>query len=199
MPFLLNEDKALKTMLTGITVSDFKNANRPVGVWFGQPDVEIRNQSFPYITIELIDIVEDPSRNNRGYVKLGYTPEGLDPTKSYYSELPVPVDIEYQVVSFTRQPIHDRQITSAILQEKLPFRYGTLEIPEDHTLRRVELVGYRKRDIMESGKKLYSSVFLIRVSSELFYSAIEEAAKQVSTIEIDTNLVLTNTTVTQPS
>lgn len=198
MPFLLNEDKALKTMLGGLVVSDFKNANRPVGVWFGQPDVEIRNQSFPYVTIELIDIVEDPARNNRGYGKIPYTPEGKNSTKEYYSELPVPVDIEYQVVSYTRQPIHDRQITAEILQSKLPFRYGTLEIPEDGTLRRVELVGYRKRDIMESGKKLYSSVFLIRVSSELFYSAIVEAAKQVSTIGITTNSFI-NKNVTKPS
>ena len=184
MPFLLNEDKALKSLLTGITVSDFKNATRPVGVWFGSPDVEIRNQSYPYITIELIDIAEDPYRNNRGYGELPYTPEGLDPNKTYYSEHPVPVDIEYQITAYTRQPIHDRQISSALLSGILPFRYGTLQIPEDGTLRRVELVGYRKRDTIEEAKRLYVSVFLIKVSSELFYSQISEA-KLTQDINID--------------
>lgn len=184
MAFVFNEDRALKNLLSGITVSDYKNASRPVGVWFGQPDVEIRNQSYPYITIELIDILEDRSRNNRGYTQLNYTPEGYDPDKTYYSELPVPVDIEYQVVSYTRQPIHDRQILIDILSNKLPFRYGTMEVPEDGTLRRVELVGYRKRDGIESGKKLYSTLFSIRISSELFYSDIVEAAETIETISI---------------
>lgn len=40
MPFILNEDEALKTALTGITVADDANPTRPVGVWFGQPDLE---------------------------------------------------------------------------------------------------------------------------------------------------------------
>ncbi len=52
MPFILNEDKALKAALSGITVSDSGNPTRPVGVWFGQPDPEIRFQSYPYITID---------------------------------------------------------------------------------------------------------------------------------------------------
>ena len=34
MPIILNEDAALKAMLTGITVSDSGNSARPVGVWF---------------------------------------------------------------------------------------------------------------------------------------------------------------------
>ena len=39
MPIILNEDKALKTAMQGITVSDSGNAVRPVGVWYGQPDM----------------------------------------------------------------------------------------------------------------------------------------------------------------
>jgi hypothetical protein len=198
MPFILNEDKALKTLLTGITVSDFKSNNRSVGVWFGQPDVEIRNQSYPYITIELIDITEDRTRNNRGYGKLNYTPEGLDPTVDHYSELPVPVDLEYQVVSYARQPMHDRMILSSILSTKLPLRYGTLEIPEDNTLRRVELLGHRKRDTTEGGKKLYVNLFSIKVSSELFYSKIVGAAAAIEHVNIALSTV-TNINVTPPA
>ena len=42
--FVFAEDKALKTLLQGITVSDLKSAPRPVKVWFGYPDVELRQR-----------------------------------------------------------------------------------------------------------------------------------------------------------
>ena len=45
---------------------------RKVGVWFGQPDQEIRAQSYPYITIDMVDISEDFSRAMRGKVKPAY-------------------------------------------------------------------------------------------------------------------------------
>ena len=56
-PFIIAEDLALKTLLSGITVSDDSNASRPVKAWFGYPDVEVRDQTFPFITIDLIDIM----------------------------------------------------------------------------------------------------------------------------------------------
>ena len=80
MPFLLNEDAALKTLLTGITVADSGNDARPVGVFYGQPDKEIRQQSYPYITIDLVSVTEDVNRAHRGYVPLTYTPEGVNTT-----------------------------------------------------------------------------------------------------------------------
>ena len=57
MPYIINEDKALKALVSGITVSDSGNPTRPVGVWFGQPDNEIRQQSYPYITIDLVEFL----------------------------------------------------------------------------------------------------------------------------------------------
>jgi len=51
MTFALAEDAAIKTYLSGMTVSDEKSASRPVGVWFGYPDVELRQQIFPFVTI----------------------------------------------------------------------------------------------------------------------------------------------------
>lgn len=197
MPFILNEDKALKSLLGGIQVADAKNANRPVGVFFGQPDVEIRDQKYPYVTIDLIDISEDPARNNRGIARLPYTPEGYDPEMTYYTELPIPVNIDYQVTSYVRQPLHDRQIMSALLTDILPFRYGTLEIPEDGTLRRVELLGYMKRDMTEQGKRLFVNVFSIRVSSEIFSSTLVDENGKVLTVSLN-NTPFYNTEVTIP-
>ena len=76
MPFILNEDEALKTLLTGLKVTDSGNSNRPVGVFYGQPDKEIRQQSYPYITIDLINISEATDRVQSGIVNVPYTPEG---------------------------------------------------------------------------------------------------------------------------
>ena len=65
-PFIVAEDLAIKTWCQGMTVSDEKNPSRPVQVWFGYPDVEVRNQSFPFITIDLIDIVPANDRQFSG-------------------------------------------------------------------------------------------------------------------------------------
>jgi len=182
MTFIINEDKALKTLLKGITVSDAKNSARPVGVWFGQPDVEIREQSYPYITIDLVDIMEEKERNNRGITTLPYTPEGANSSTKYKTETPIPVAIDYQVTSYARQPLHDRAIIAALLTNILPFRFGTLEIPEDKTIRRLELLGYTKRDITEQGKRLYVNVFTIRVSSEILPSILVAKAPTITSV-----------------
>lgn len=196
MPLLVNEDRALKSALSGLTVSDAKNPARPVGVWFGQPDVEIRQQSYPYLTIELIDVSEGAERAHRGYVDIPYTPEGMDPTKKYAGDFPIPVNLDYQITSYARQPIHDRQIISALLHGPLPFRFGMLEIPEDNTARRLDLLGFTKRDTTESDKRLFVNVFTIRVSAEILPVELMELS-EVATVNI--SLTNSNIDLTQDS
>ena len=66
MTFLISEDEALKNLLKGMTVTDQKSgSSRNVGVWFGQPDQEVTDQKYPYITIDMIDISEDFMRSMR--------------------------------------------------------------------------------------------------------------------------------------
>lgn len=174
MTFILSEDAALKALLTGITVSDAKNPSRPVGVWFGQPDLEIREQSYPYITIQLIDIAEDTSRAHRGIINLPYQPEGYTEKAREGVEFPIPVDIHYQVTTYSRHPYHDRALMAELLQNRLNVRFGGLHITEDNTLRRLDLLGYSKRDVAEQDKRLFVNVFSIRVSSEILVSKMEE-------------------------
>jgi len=169
MPFLLNEDAALKLLLTGITVADSGNSTRPVGVYYGQPDKELRQQSYPYITIDLGGVTEDASRAHRGYVPLTYTPEGVDITNINRVNYPIPVDITYQISTWARQPRHDRQLIAALFSPgRLPLRFGQLPIPQDGTDRRVDVLGFSKRDFIEGEKRLFSNVYNIRISSELF-------------------------------
>jgi hypothetical protein len=51
-----------------------------------------------------------------------------------------PVDLLYQVSTFTRSAIHDRQITSQLLTNVVPFKYSSIMIPADGTSRRLDLL-----------------------------------------------------------
>lgn len=179
MTFILSEDKALRDKLVGMTVTDQKadggtGARRAVGVWFGQPDQEIRNQSYPYITIDLIDVAEDYSRAHRGKVRPDYydNPDNIDDNPydpefhNWEIDWPVPVNLDYQVTTFARQPRHDREILAQLMSLKLPLRFGVLE-PDDGTIRRLDILGISKRDVTESGKRLFMNTFTVRVSSEI--------------------------------
>ena len=192
MTFLISEDEALRNLLLGMTVTDQKAASegsttRSVKVYFGQPDQEIRSQSYPYIVIDMIDISEDNLRAMRGMVKPIYMddPEtmpavqGLNPELPYNSATndwmihwPIPVNIDYQVTTYSRQPRHDREILSQILYTRIPMRFAVLEPSDGNsegvgTVRRLDLLDISKRDVTEQGKRLFVNAFTVRVSSEI--------------------------------
>ncbi len=193
MPFIINEDKAIKAMLTGITVSDSGNPARPVGVWFGQPDLEIRAQAYPYITIDFLGYNEDFSRAHRGEIQMPYFPEGVTNTSEQYTtEFPIPVYLDYQITTWARQPRHDRQIMAAMATgQRIPLRFGLLIVPEDMTVRRLDFQGFTKKDTVdENGKRLFSNAYTIRVSAEILPTVLAPIVPVQ-----DTNVSLTS----QPS
>ena len=180
MSFLLAEDEALRNLLKEMVVTDQKSASqegptRKVGVWFGQPDQEITDQKYPYITIDMIDVAEDFSRAHRGKVKPVYIedPGTIGDDTDYDSDLhswdidfPIPVNIDYQITTYSRQPRHDRQILAQLLYTKIPLRFAVL-MPNDNTVRRLDVLDISKRDITESGKRLFVNAITVRVSSEI--------------------------------
>ena len=193
MPFILNEEAALKTLLSGITVSDGGNAARPVGVYYGQPDKEIRQQSYPYITIDLVGISEDTTRAHRGVVVVPsttkYTPEGftLPDENGLKTNYPIPVDLYYQVSTWSRTPRHDRQLIALLFSmDRLPFRFGQLSILEDGTNRRLDMLSFTKRDTTENDKRLFSNVYNIRISAEIFEDVLAQIYKVTQTPTIQT-------------
>lgn len=185
MNFLLDEDEALRNLLKNMVVTDQKSVTeegpqRKVGVWFGQPDQEIRSQSYPYITIDMIDISEDFSRAHRGLVKPPYIQNpgtGPDDETAYDSETqdwhihyPIPVNIDYQITTYARQPRHDRQILAQLMYTKIPLRFATLETGPNTvygTTRRLDVLDISKRDVTEAGKRLFVNAITVRVSSEI--------------------------------
>jgi hypothetical protein len=200
MTFLLAEDEALRKKLQGMTVSDQKSEGqdvpRQVSVWFGQPDQEIRAQSFPYITIDMIDIQRDTAREMRGLVNPDYLrPDSIDiETEDFLVDIPIPVYIDYQITTYSRHPRHDRDILAQLLTTKFPMRFGYLEIPEKSvtvgntttntiTLRRLDVMNVAKRDVTEQAKRLFVNAISVRVSSEVVQGLFRQLYK-VQTVTV---------------
>lgn len=185
MTFLLSEDKALREKLQGMVVEDQKSngdvATRQVGVWYGQPDQEIRNQSYPYITIDMIDVQRDTAREHRGLSSPAYLDHELlsENANGFIIENPIPVNIDYQITSYARHPRHDRAIVAQLLSEKLPIRFGYLEA-DDGTIRRLDVMDVTKRDVTEQAKRLYVNAITVRVSSEVVQGKLTELYEVLS-------------------
>lgn len=179
-PLFLAEDEALRDLLKGMTVNDQRSTGegvaRPVGVWFGIPDQELRDQVYPYITIDMIDIAEARERAMRGKVAPEYLTPTLSANKGWEIDMPIPINIDYQVTTYSRNPRHDRQILTQLLYSKLPFRFGTLQT-NDGIVRRLDVLDVAKRDTIEQSKRLFMNAITVRVSSEIAQAAFKELYK----------------------
>ena len=190
MSFILSEDAALKNYLQGMTVSDEKAPVRPVKVYFGYPDVEITTQTYPYVIIELIDIRAASERQTSGMMVDNDYRGTLAPTANttYRYEIPLPYDLTYQVTAYSRHPRHDRALLYQ-LQNKFPSQYGSLQVPNELNTevayRTMFLDGFLKRDMIEDGRRLFRTVYTVRVISEMTPSVAVTANPAVQTVEIN--------------
>jgi hypothetical protein len=193
-PFIIAEDLALKSLCQGMTVSDDKNPSRQVKVWFGYPDVEIRTQDFPYVTIDLIDIIPANNRQSSGLQYDSDFQGTVAPSgSSYYEyEIPVAYDLVYQVSSFSRHPRHDRALMYQLLR-KFPSKYGKLAVPNQlgtrTAYRSMFLDGFVKRDAVESetgNRRILRNVLSVRVVSEMSPATAATLIPSVQTVNIDT-------------
>lgn len=203
--FLLAEDAAIKGRFSGITVSDDRNNSRPVKVFFRYPDGETERE-YPFITIELIDIVHasnrqhsetilygstDPLNPYEGPNSMTYWPSTLSTFASYANQGSlvtahefIPVDLLYQVSTFTRSALHDRQLTANIMQRIGRFRWGFIDIPEDGTNRRLDLLDWITADLLdpEAGyrKRIFRKVYTLQMNAELTVTDLEIAKRTLS-------------------
>lgn len=204
MAFLLDEDAGMKELLNGagLTVSDERNAVRPVKTWFGMPDVEVRQRSYPFLTIDLIAIAEDKERQRSGAYRhvFQYTPDGyatLPAGQTYTADVPPEAyTLTYQVSSWARNPRHDRQLLYGLLSGPLPLRWGQVAVGTgaSQTYRRLD-ISMAKRDSTDSdGKRLFRNIFTCQMSSELFYWQLA-AIKQATSTFIDGPTPTTTTAI----
>lgn len=172
MSFIVAEDAALKNLLRNIFVVDEKNNSREVGVWFATPDVESRQQSYPYLTIEFMNAERAKYRQQSG-TWLDTDSQGTTApvagTVHVYS-MPVPWDLTYQITSYARHPRHDRQIITHLLSNDFIGQQGFLSVQNQlgtqSSFRHLVLENFVKRDTIEDGRRLFRNVFTVTVTSE---------------------------------
>lgn len=192
MSFILSEDAALKAYLQGITVADKGNPTRPVGVFYGYPDLEVRKQAYPYVVLELVDMRVASERQVSGSI-VDTDHQGTTAAVSNYKyryDYPLPYDLVYQVTSYARNPLHDRTLL-VNLQRKFPSQYGTLNVPNDlgneTAYRTMILDGFIKLDSIEDERRLFKNIFTVRVASEMTPATAGTALKTVQTVQINTS------------
>lgn len=205
--FLLAEDEAIKARFTNFYVTDDRDGQRPVEVFFRYPEGE-RERNYPFITIELIDVLHATDRQHSDLYIYSGGAGNWENNPAYYDYWPstsasvagssttlfkktqdfIPVDLVYQVSTYCRSALHDRQLTARIVSRVVPFRYNSIVIPADNTARRFDLLDWTNADLldMESGfrKRIFRKVMTLRMSAELTYEDYEDitTAKPVSTI-----------------
>lgn len=189
MPWLYNEDAALKAKLQGLFVYD-GNApeGRSVPVRFKLPEDELANLQYPILIIEHLGMYPDPEREHRSAstYQIPYAPEGyaqwnygegefgptLDPSLSpYFGFFPIPYNFDYKVTLYGRfMTQHIRPLSTQLLTEPyLPYHFGYLKVPQDGTVRSMFLLGgpdyvYAKD---EDDKRLFAVTYRVRVFTEL--------------------------------
>lgn len=186
--FLEREDRALKAKFREeLTVSDLVSAARgeprPVDVWFRYPDKEVRDVVYPFLTIDFVGLRKADEREHRGVVPIEYIPEEYTvqnetAATAIETDVPIPYEIYYVVTAYSRNPIHDRQLVAQLIQysSRLSFRFGYLEVPEDKTIRRLDVLGMEVTDYKDpEGKTVFRKQFTLTVSAELFHSEIIES------------------------
>jgi len=184
MPLFRNEDMAVKAKLQGLTVADVNDDARPVTVRYRAPENAYADQSFPLIILDRVDEVFDPARAHTGYIQIPYVPEGYRSypgapgmaASPYWSEFPIPMFLDYSVTLLCRKALH---LTALLAQlttfDLLPPRYGYLVVPQDNTVRRLDVVGGPDTDAVrdEQGKRLLRAVWRIRTVAELLWAPID--------------------------
>jgi hypothetical protein len=163
MPWLLNEDAALKLKLQDMTVTDleaqrnagpgkgqFPDGQRPVKCRFRLPEDDIVSLHFPLVVIELSKISFAADRAHQGGpTLLPYAPEGFDgwwgndsswsveDSPYMLADWPVPYYLDYKISVYSRLARdHHLPLISRMMQaDKLPARNAYLNIPQDGTSR----------------------------------------------------------------
>jgi hypothetical protein len=220
--FLLAEDAAVKERFSGITVSDDRKQQRPVKVFFRYPDGETEKE-FPFITIENIGLSHarnlqhseqtyyyDPSADVNTVSSLNYWPSEQDRASleandgdglGYLSTSSfVPVILMYQIATYTRSALHDRQLTAAIIKYVAPFRRGSIYVPEDGTVRRFDMMGWTNSDLLDQEtayrKRIFRKIYTIQMTAEVPTSELVNVQRTTSVIGTIENV--NNTSINVP-
>lgn len=182
--FMLAEDEALKSYLTGITVPGREptDVEEKVGVWFRWPTGE-RQLRYPFITIDSLTAepayelfhsnhIEPTEGLYRPSVaKTLPAPSGGWGTMSYGITNFLPFRLVYQINVYTRSALHDRYLRSIFATDVFPQRPFWIACDVDGTWRRTEVVGYANSDQSESNesgtKRIFRKIYTVSMMAEV--------------------------------
>lgn len=200
--FLFNEDKAMKQKFSNVVVTDVNapDTGRPVQVIWLDSEVELTNLTYPSIIICNTGISFDAERAHSGWAQLPYTPENftdwisddnLDVTEApYWAFTPIPYNIEYQIEVLARNNQHSTFLSAVLAgPDYLSTRHGYLAIEEDGTVRRLDVMSGPERQNTHDtdGKRVFHTIYTVRVSTELLpveINAYTKVAEVVNTITV---------------
>lgn len=205
MPWLINEADALKNKVSGLTITDETSTDREVEAWFRNPENELRDMTFPAIVLEYAGVSKADDREHRaGMITLGYIPEqfgpgpvgsfdttqDFDPHDSPFRtfDYPIPYNLDFTITVYSRFQTQLMPIIAQLAQiDRIPPRFGFLEIPQDGTVRTLDLLGgpeiVAERD--PDGRRLFRAVYSVRVISELLIHEVTEILNRIESVNLD--------------
>jgi hypothetical protein len=203
--FLLAEDEALKTYLSGLEVPD-RETNIDVGVWFRWPEGE-RRIKYPFITIDFLAVDPDPIRwtsqwnvpddyciyldpltglptGKTGMYIPSTAPELPALTSDefgYHIDPPLMHIISYQVAVHSRSALHDRYLASRFMVDVFPPRPFFIPVDADMTYRRCDLLDMTQADTQETtesgSKRIFRKIYTLAMDAEIPLTKIYELKK----------------------
>lgn len=205
MPWLFNEDAALKAKLEGLQVFDTNNPNgKDVKVRYRLPQTEVSDLDFPIIVISQLSWTLANDREHRGFIQLPYAPEGypswwddsggeavatFDPNDSpNYSYFPLPYNFDYQIDLYCRfMRDHTLPLVAQLAgPDRLDPKFGYLDIPQDGTKRTMQLLGGPALEAQKDAndKRLFQVTYLVRVFSELIPAVVQPVLANMINLDL---------------
>ena len=195
--FILAEEVALKTHLSGITVpsvpfQDKLKPRIPVKVWYRYPEGE-RQIDYPFITIDFLSAEpafdlfhSDHMQELEGLYRPSFSPTIPDPPAGYTTHNwdirnYLPFRLMFQVTHYARSNLHDRYLTSIFMTDVLPVRPFFIQVPADEVWRRTENLGMASATALEtteSGtKRIFRRYYTISMLTEIPQDAFTEESQ----------------------
>jgi hypothetical protein len=194
--FILAEDEALHGKLKTLSLPNVRDPGgvENVGVWYRWPSPEFSEDPFPFVTLDMVDIVPERERmHSYNWDVMDYLPDAVPDAatpQEYYAPFPIPMQIQYVVATYTRNARHDRMLLRRLMQwDMLPPRFGYLDVEVDNTRRRLDIIDGPTEATYQDDKqkRVFRRVFTIGISAEMLP---EEAyqAKKVQKVVFETVL-----------
>ncbi|GAA2322299.1 hypothetical protein GCM10010149_89320 [Nonomuraea roseoviolacea subsp. roseoviolacea] len=197
MPWLLNEDAAIKAKLSGVQVTT-PAGPLEVPVRWKTPEPENETMTYPVIVISKPRLSRARDREARGFTRYDYVQEGKpmpgpDDRWGYYGERPIPYNLDYQVTVMCRLQAHETEIAARLARgDKIPERGGFLEIDPLNVVVSLDLIGGPEfTDRVDTHeKRLFTTNYVIRVYTELSpwdvqrYEAVETVSGTIRDFDI---------------